>query len=79
MATAKNLKEALAFFLEDDNLIDRLEANALMDLIMQDGKIDTAEKQFLVEAIQSANFDERALNTLKTLVEQYQQRESSRG
>lgn len=79
MATAKNLKEALAFFLEDDNLIDRLEANALMDLIMQDGKIDTAEKQFLVEAIEKANFDDRALKTLQTLVEQYQQREGSRG
>ena len=79
MATAKTLKEALSFFLEDDNLIDRLEANALMDLIMQDGKIDREEKQFLVEAIQSTNFDDRALATLQTLVEQYQQREGSRG
>lgn len=74
MASAKTLKEALAFFLEDDHMIDRLEADAIMDMIMQDGKIDREEKQFLVDAIQGANFDDRALKTLQALVEQYQQR-----
>ena len=67
--TAKTLREALKFFLEDDHHIDRLEADALQDLILRDGKVDAAEKQFLQEAIATCNFDERALNTLKHLLE----------
>lgn len=68
-ASVANLREALKFFLEDDNMIDRLEADALKSLLLQDGKIDAKEKRFLEEAIRTANFDSRALDTLKKLLE----------
>ncbi|HEY9721946.1 MAG TPA: hypothetical protein V6D47_08015 [Oscillatoriaceae cyanobacterium] len=68
-ATVANLREALKFFLEDDNMIDRLEASALKDLLLQDGKIDAEEKKFLQAAIQHSNFDSQALGILERLLE----------
>jgi hypothetical protein len=69
---AKTLREALKFFLEEDHYIDRLEAEGLKDLIMKDGKISDAERAFLEEAIQKANFDGQALGILKGLLERAQ-------
>lgn len=66
---AKTLRQALEFFLEEDHYIDRLEAEGLKDLIMKDGKISDAERAFLEEAIAKANFDGRALEVLKGLLE----------
>lgn len=67
--SAASLREALKFFLEDDNYVDRLEAEGLASLINQDGKVSAEERAFLQEAIASANFDGRALETLKRLLE----------
>lgn len=69
---AKTLREALAFFLEEDHYIDRLEAEGLRDLIMKDGKISADERAFLEEAVQKANFDGRALDILKGLLDRAQ-------
>lgn len=66
--TASTLRQALAFFLEDDHLIDRFEGEALASLIQRDGVVDEAEKAFLREAIASSNFDSRALATLEKLL-----------
>ncbi|MDX2272863.1 MAG: hypothetical protein NW237_13090 [Cyanobacteriota bacterium] len=63
-----NLRAALAFFLEDDNMIDRFEADGLKTIILQDGQISEAEKQFLQEAILHNNFDREALTLLKDLL-----------
>lgn len=68
-SSAANLREALAFFLEDDNYIDRLEADGLATLIMQDGTISADEKAFLQDAIAKVNFDAQALDLLKKLLE----------
>lgn len=68
-STASNLREALSFFLEDDNYIDRLEADGLATLIKQDGKISAEEKAFLEQAIATVNFDAPALDLLKKLLE----------
>lgn len=68
--TADNLRQALAFFLEDDNMIDRLEGEALASLIMRDGLVDAEEKRFLQDAIAKSNFDAQALATLKKLLDE---------
>lgn len=68
-SSAANLREALAFFLEDDNYIDRLEADGLASLIKADGKVSAEEKAFVQEAIAKANFDQQALDILKKLLE----------
>lgn len=67
--TSSTLREALKFFLEDDNMIDRLEAESLESLILRDGLVSDKEKEFLREAIAGANFDERALAILQKLLE----------
>ena len=67
--SANTLREALAFFLEDDHYLDRLEAEGLKDLILRDGVISPEEKAFLEQAIASTNFDERALGVLKGLLD----------
>lgn len=64
----QTLREALSFFLEDDNLVDRLEAEGLKMLILRDGIISEAEKQFLTEAIRNNNFDSEALKSLQDLL-----------
>jgi sulfur transfer complex TusBCD TusB component (DsrH family) len=64
----QTLRDALSFFLEDDNLVDRLEAEGLKILILRDGIISEAEKQFLTEAIQNNNFDSEALKLLQDLL-----------
>ena len=66
--TVKTLRDALKFFLEDDQRIDRLEADALKDLILRDGLVSSEEKAFLVEAIGRCNFDDRALSILQQLL-----------
>jgi hypothetical protein len=67
--TAKTLREALKFFIEDDGYVDRLEAEALRDLIYRDGRVSPDEKAFLQEAITANNFDSRALDILRTVLE----------
>ncbi len=67
--TASTLRQALAFFLEDDNMIDRLEGETLASLIMRDGLVDAEERQFLQDAIAKSNFDSQALATLQKLLE----------
>lgn len=67
--TAASLREALAFFLEDDHMIDRLEAEGLASLILRDGAVSAEERVFLEEAIAKANFDSQALDILRRLLE----------
>jgi len=69
----ESLRQALAFFLEDDNVIDRFEADGLKTLILQDGSISEAEKAFLQEAISHNNFDSEALSLLKELLQRHDQ------
>jgi hypothetical protein len=66
--TVTTLRGALEFFLEDDAYIDRLEADALRDLILQDGLVSEEEKAFLQNAMASCNFDSRALAILEQLL-----------
>ncbi|MDB5101553.1 MAG: hypothetical protein JWM80_5974 [Cyanobacteria bacterium RYN_339] len=66
--TAKTLREALKFFIEDDGHVDRLEAEALRGLIYQDGRVTPEEKAFLQEAVTGNNFDDRALAILETVI-----------
>ncbi|MEB3328344.1 MAG: hypothetical protein VKQ33_03830 [Candidatus Sericytochromatia bacterium] len=66
--TVRTLRQALAFFLEDDNLIDRLEAESLKELLLRDGQVTSEEKAFLQNAITTQNFDARALDILKSLL-----------
>ncbi len=66
------LREALAFFLEQDNYIDRLEAEGLKNLILQDGQVTPEEHQFLEDAIRTNNFDSEALKILKDLLSRHQ-------
>lgn len=63
------LRGALAFFLEDDNVIDRFEADGLASLLIQDGQLSEVERHFLNEAMASANFTQEALDLLKGLLE----------
>ncbi len=69
---AQTLRAALAFFLEEDNMIDRFEAEGLKTMILQDGQITPEEQQILEEAIQGNNFDSEALKILKDLLERNQ-------
>ncbi|MEN9203757.1 MAG: hypothetical protein Q6K80_04800 [Thermostichus sp. DG_1_6_bins_120] len=69
----ESLRQALAFFLEDDNIIDRFEADGLKTLILQDGHISEAEKAFLQEVIAQNNFDSEALALLKELLQQQEE------
>ncbi|MEN9231513.1 MAG: hypothetical protein Q6L68_11445 [Thermostichus sp. DG02_5_bins_236] len=69
----ESLRQALAFFLEDDNIIDRFEADGLKTLILQDGHISEAEKAFLQEAIAQNNFDSEALALLKDLLQRQEE------
>lgn len=66
--TVRTLREALKFFLEDDNYVDRLEAGALQDLILRDGKVSVEERAFLRKAIEDTNFDAAALKILEALL-----------
>lgn len=69
---AQTLRAALAFFLEEDNMIDRFEAEGLKTMILQDGQITPEEQEILEEAIQANNFDSEALKILKDLLERNQ-------
>ncbi|MEB3196767.1 MAG: hypothetical protein VKP62_06135 [Candidatus Sericytochromatia bacterium] len=66
--TISTLRKALEFLLEDDNMIDRLEATALQELILRDGVVSQQERAFLQEAIAASNFDSQALDILKRLL-----------
>lgn len=66
---SQTLRAALAFFLEEDNMIDRFEAEGLKAMILQDGQITPEEQQILQEAIGHNNFDSEALKLLKDLLE----------
>jgi hypothetical protein len=71
MADKKTLQEALAFLLEGDGMIDRLEADALLDVILSDGKVTAEEKEFLQEALGSANFDEVGRDKIERFLASY--------
>jgi hypothetical protein len=68
--TVSTLREALEFFLEDDHFIDRLEAESLKELFLRDGRVSPEEKALLQEAITTQNFDARALDILKSLLDE---------
>jgi hypothetical protein len=71
MADKKTLTEALAFLLEGDGMIDRLEADALLDVILSDGKVTDEEKAFLEETLRSANFDEVGRDKIERFLASY--------
>lgn len=66
--TVSTLRQALEFLLEDDHYIDRLEADALKELILRDGVVSVEEKAFLQDAIAHSNFDAQALSILERLL-----------
>ena len=75
MADKKTLQEALQFLLEGDGYVDRLEAQALLDVIASDGKVTQEEKDFLCETLQTANLDGVAKEKIEDFLEQYADRE----
>ena len=75
MADKKTLQEALQFLLEGDVYVDRLEAQALLDVIASDGKVTQEEKDFLCETLQTANLDGVAKEKIEDFLERYAERE----
>lgn len=71
MADKKTLQEALQFLLEGDGYVDRLEAQALLDVIVSDGKVTDEERDFLCETLKSANLDGVAKQKIEDFLEQY--------
>ena len=71
MADKKTLQEALAVLLEGDGYLDRLEAQALIDVIRSDGKVTDEEKDFLCDVLQSANLDGAALIRIEDFLAEY--------
>ena len=74
MADKKTLQQALSFLLENDGMVDRLEADALLDVILSDGKVTTDEREFLTEMLKTANFDEVAREKIAGFLSAYQAR-----
>ena len=68
MATRKQLADALRLFTENGYL-DRLEADALVELILADGKISVEEQAFLESIITTCNFEAAALQRVKGLLD----------
>lgn len=68
MASRKQLAEALRLFIENGYL-DRLEADALVELILADGKISDEERAFLESVVKTCNLEEAALLRLKGLLD----------
>lgn len=74
MADKKTLQEALQFLLEGDGYLDRLEAQALLDVIRSDGKVTEEEKEFLCETLETANLEGAALKKIEDFLAEYQTR-----
>jgi hypothetical protein len=74
MADKKTLQEALQFLLEGDGYVDRLEAQALLDVISADGKVSDEEREFLCETLQTTNLDGVAKQKIVDFLEKYAQR-----
>lgn len=74
MADKKTLQEALSFLLEGDGYVDRLEAQALIDVIRADGQVTAEEKDFLCEVLQSTNLDGVAVDKIADFLAEYQDR-----
>jgi hypothetical protein len=74
MADKKTLQEALQFLLEGDGYVDRLEAQALIDVIRSDGQVTDEEKDFLCEVLENANLDGEALGRIADFLAEYQDR-----
>lgn len=68
MATRKQLAEALRLF-NENGYLDRLEADALTELILADGKVSDEERAFLETVITTCNLEEAALKRLKGLLD----------
>ena len=68
MATRKQLADALRLF-NENGYLDRLEADALVELILADGKISDDERTFLETVVTTCNFEEAALARLKGLLD----------
>lgn len=68
MATRAQLTEALRLFTANGYL-DRLEADALVELILADGKISDDERAFLEGVITTCTIEDAALQRLKGLVD----------
>jgi hypothetical protein len=77
MADKKTLQEALSFLLEGDGYVDRLEAQALLDVIRSDGQVTDEEKDFLCEVLENANLDGEALDRIADFLAAYQGRTTS--
>ncbi|MNS57757.1 hypothetical protein D3C72_906550 [compost metagenome] len=74
MADKKTLQEALQFLLEGDGYLDRLEAQALLDVIRSDGKVTEEEREFLCETLETANLEGAALKKIEDFLAEYQNR-----
>jgi hypothetical protein len=74
MADKKTLQEALQFLLEGDGYLDRLEAQALIDVIRSDGQVTEEEKEFLCETLETANLEGAALKKIEDFLAEYQNR-----
>ncbi len=68
MASREQLAEALRLFTENGYL-DRLEADALVELVLADGKISDDERAFLEGVITTCNLEEAALLRIKGLLD----------
>lgn len=68
MASQKQLTDALRLFTENGYL-DRLEADALVELILADGKVSAEEREFLERVVTTCILDEGALLRLRGIID----------
>lgn len=65
----ESFQKALAFFAEEDNVIDRFEAEGLTALLLKSQQpLSSDEKKILADLIQKHNFDSEALKILQDLL-----------
>ena len=68
MATPEQLADALRLFTENGYL-DRLEVDALAELILADGQISDEERAFIEQVVETCRFEEDAATRLKGLLD----------
>jgi hypothetical protein len=65
----ESFQQALAFFAEEDNVIDRFEAEGLTALLLKSQQpLSSAEKQILTDLLKKHNFNRDALKILQDLL-----------
>ena len=74
MADQKSLQEALTFLLEGDGYLDRLEAQALIDVIKSDGHVSEEEREFLCSVLEGVNLDGEAMHRIEAFLAEYPSR-----